>query len=252
MGDIFSARFAGNARRIPAPSRDWAYFIDFDGTLVELAETPDAIVVGTRLRVLLQHLRQACQGAVAIVTGRTLATMDRHLALPWISAAGMHGSEYRNGASRSRDETHAVDLAPHFERRLAPVLRKHPNLHLENKGAAVALHYRKQPALGAYAKRLIKQTATAYARPLEILSGKYVIEAKPGGADKGRAVRRFLTEPPFKGRLPVFIGDDVTDEDAFRAVNALHGLTIKVGRGRTAARYRLPTISAVHEWLARL
>ena len=133
---------------------------------------------------------------------------------------------------------------------LAPVLARHPGLLLEDKGLTLALHYRLAPRLASYAHRLMKGLASTAGSGLEVQRGKRVAEIKPAGIDKGSAVSAYLDEAPFMGRRPVFIGDDRNDEHGFAAVNRLDGISIKVGKGGSCARYRLPDVAAVRRWLA--
>jgi trehalose 6-phosphate phosphatase len=129
----------------------------------------------------------------------------------------------------------------------------HEGVILEDKGRALALHYRKAPEMESEARRLVAGLAGRHADTLRVIDGKMVLEIKPRLSDKGAALRSFLDEPPFRGRCPVFVGDDVTDEDAFRAVNDLHGHSIRVGDGRDSqARWQLPDVNAVIGWLESL
>jgi trehalose 6-phosphate phosphatase len=133
---------------------------------------------------------------------------------------------------------------------LAPVLARHPGLLLEDKGLTLALHYRRAPQLAAYAHRLMARLAAGAGAGLEVQRGKRVAEIKPAGVDKGTAIEEYLREAPFRGRRPVFIGDDLNDEHGFAEVNRLDGISIKVGGGRSIARYRLRDVAAVMRWLA--
>lgn len=129
------------------------------------------------------------------------------------------------------------------------MLARHPGLLLEDKGLALAVHYRQVPTLAGYLHRLLQRLAALAGEPLQLQKGKRVVEVKPLGFDKGTAIEEYLAEPPFQGRRPVFIGDDVTDEHGFAVVNRLRGLSVKVGAGPTQARYRLPDVAAVRAWL---
>ena len=132
---------------------------------------------------------------------------------------------------------------------LAPVLARHPGLLLEDKGLTLALHYRLAPHLAAYAHRLMAGLAGTAGAGFEVQRGKRVVEIKPAGIDKGTAVAEYLGEPPFHMRRPVFIGDDLNDEHGFAEVNELDGISIKVGKGGSCARFRLPDVAAVRRWL---
>ncbi|HYX81612.1 MAG TPA: trehalose-phosphatase [Gemmatimonadales bacterium] len=237
-------------RRPPPPKREWAYFFDLDGTLIDFAPTPSAVRVGENVRVLLERLYRATGGAVALISGRPITEVDRlfsHVRLP---VAGQHGLERRTAAGRIL--RHAVPTR-RFERvrlRLANAVHGKAGLLLENKGLSLALHYRRAPRLGAYAHRLARSMLPVVGHRFCIQRGKYVVEMRPAGRDKGMGILEFMKEPPFRGRTPVFVGDDATDEFGFATVNRLRGHSIKVGSGRTAAQWRLPNVHAVQDWLA--
>ena len=237
-----------HAGQPPPPRRDWAYFLDVDGTLIDIAETPEAVHVDAALLDLIADLHRA-SGAVALVSGRALAFLDRRLGALRLPAAGQHGLERRDAAGRIhvRSATPAAKRA--IKRALAPVLARHPALLLEDKGLTLALHYRRAPHLAAYAQRLMARLAREAGAGLEVQRGKRVAEVKPAGVDKGAAIAAYLGEAPFKGRRPVFIGDDLNDEHGFAEINRLDGVSIRVGRGETCARYRLPDVAAVRRWL---
>ncbi|NTV10018.1 MAG: trehalose-phosphatase [Zoogloea sp.] len=232
---------------LPFPSREWAYFLDMDGTLVELADTPEAIEVDESLVRLLARIHSRCGGAVAVVSGRMLADVDRRLGIPRLAIAGQHGLERRDssGAIHRHPARSFGDLA----RQLAQLQERHPGLFIEDKGATLAIHYRLAPRLGGYLHRLLRRMVLE-AQGLQLQPGKRVLEIKPAGIDKGGAILAFMSEPPFCGRRPVFIGDDLTDEHGFEVVNRSDGLSVKVGRGPTAARYRLADVASVRGWLA--
>lgn len=234
---------------LPPPSPDWAYFLDLDGSLVNLAETPGAIQVDPCLKVLLEQTHRQCNGALAVVSGRSLADLDHHLGMG-LPMAGQHGLERRTASGCVLGRAPRSASLVRILRMLQPAVARHPALLLENKGLTVALHYRRAPNLAAYAQHLMRRAVagTGYA----MQKGKCVAEARPMEADKGRAIARFMAEPPFRGRRPVFIGDDLTDEAGFTMVNRLGGLSIKVGPGATRARWRLPHVAAVRAWLAAL
>lgn len=237
---------------LPLPASEWAYFLDLDGSLIELANTPDAVSVGPELRQLLRHVHQACGGALALVSGRSLADLDKHLDMPGLPMAGQHGLEWRDAAGRVQRCASPSTEQQHIRRNLEAIQKRHPGLLLEDKGLALALHYRQAPALAGYVHRLLNRLVQEAGNGLYLQKGKRVVEVKPIGADKGTAIAAFMAEAPFHGRRPVFIGDDVTDESAFSKVNHLAGLSIKVGPGRTHASWRLPDVAAVRNWLAAL
>ncbi|MEO8651644.1 MAG: trehalose-phosphatase, partial [Hyphomicrobiaceae bacterium] len=219
-----------------------------DGTLVELADRPDAVRLAERTRDVLSRLAVVTGGAVAIVTGRDIADLDRFLAPLRLPAAGIHGLTRRSPSGQN----HAAPLDDYFlhhaEHLLAPLVLVEPGLLLERKSNAVALHYRERPDLEEACRAVMEQLA-ALCPGIQIKRGKMVFEAKPNGADKGTAILDFLKEPPFAGRRPVVAGDDITDEDAFAAVNTLDGIAIKIGSGPTLARYAATDTATFLDWL---
>lgn len=233
----------------PEPSTEWGFFLDVDGTLVEIADSPTTVYVDRRLLELIGQLFRASSGAVALISGRSLSNLDKLLGLS-LPMAGQHGLERRDAAGRLW--LHAAPPVSKYSIRdaLGPVLARHPGLVLEDKGLTLALHYRQSPHLAGYAHRLMRRLVMSDERGLELQQGKRVVEIKPAGIDKGTAIAEYMDEPPFLDRCPVFIGDDRNDEHGFALVNKRAGVSIKVGNGRTCARYRLANVTAVRDWLA--
>ncbi len=238
------------ASPLPQPDQRWALFLDVDGTLVEIAPTPDAVKVGRRLVALLGALDASLGGAVALVSGRPIEVLDE-LFLPLrLAAAGNHGLERRdNGGAVSRPDIDPSVLDPAraaFDR----FADERAGVVVEDKGLSVALHYRLAPEAEDAAAGLAGNLLQALGPEFRIQHGKMMIELRPSGADKGSAIELFMAEPPFAGRVPVFIGDDVTDEDGFDAVNRLGGQSIRVGAADGGvARWRVADIEAVLDWL---
>jgi trehalose 6-phosphate phosphatase len=232
----------------PVGGPGWAYFLDLDGTLIEFADAPGGVRVDGDLHLLLEGLHHASEGAVAIITGRSLADVDALFSGIAFPVAGQHGLERR--AADGRVVRHPAPPGLDEARRVLTA-DLDPRIEFEDKGLSLALHYRQAPTLGGYAGRLARRAAESAGPDYAVLSGKQIVELKPAGKDKGVAVREFLAEPPFLGRRPLFLGDDVTDEDGFASVNALAGASIKVGAGPTAARWRLRDVRAVRAWMAR-
>jgi trehalose 6-phosphate phosphatase len=234
-----------------APDGD-ALFLDVDGTLLEIAHHPDAVSVPPPLVAALDHLARRFGGALALISGRSIENLDALFAPLRLPCAGVHGLERRDAAAVvHRDDATAL-LAP-LRAPLADFVRAHAGLLLEDKGQSLALHFRKAPACASDAEALLRRLISAGGSSLELKRGKMVLEVTPGNADKGTAIAAFLQEPPFAGRRPVFIGDDVTDEDGFAVVNAQDGLAIRVGHDHapSAARHRLLDEAAVIAWLLR-
>ena len=233
----------------PAPSADWAYFLDVDGTLIDLADTPDAVHIDAALLELIARLHRASGGAVALISGRAIADLQNRLGKLRLPLAGQHGLERRDAAGRLWVQATPPAAKAAIKEALAPVLARHPGLLLEDKGLTLALHYRRSPHLAAYALRLMDRLAATAGAGLELQHGKCVAEIKPAGIDKGTALADYLAQPPFNGRRPVFIGDDRNDERGFAEVNKLKGISIKVGKGASCARFRLRDVASVRRWL---
>jgi len=232
----------------PAPSIDWCFFLDVDGTLLEIADNPNAVRVEQSLLHLLERLHRA-SGAVALISGRAISDLDRRIAnrLP---RAGQHGLERRDATGRLWLHATPPEAKDAIRAALAPWLEKHPGLILEDKGLTLALHYRQEPDLEEQMNALMEKLVAEAGSSLVMQKGKCVVEAKPANFDKGTAIEEFLAEAPFKGRKPVFIGDDLNDEHGFAAINRIGGISIKVGEGESCAAYRLPDVEAVRAWLA--
>jgi trehalose 6-phosphate phosphatase len=232
---------------IPPPlTMAQALFLDFDGTLVELAETPDSIAVPDELPELLRRLHRRLDGALAIVSGRALESIDHYLAPLRLPGAGLHGAQRRPSADAAVDSLPArPELAAHLRARFPA----DDGFLVEDKGAAVAVHFRRVPEQ-AETVRAQLSAWLAQRRDLELIGGKCVYELRPSGVDKGRAVSEFCRELPYARRRPVFVGDDLTDEAAICVVQAAGGYGVKVGEGPSAAQYRLPDPAAVLAWLS--
>lgn len=233
----------------PLASPEWAYFLDVDGTLLHIAETPQAVRVENSLLTLIGNLHSATGGAVALVSGRMISDLQDRIGMPQLPLAGLHGLERRDSTGRLWIHAAPPSTKSAIRNALAPLLAHHPGLLLEDKGLTLALHYRLAPKMAGTVHRLMRKFANAPGQGLELQCGKRVVEIKPAGIDKGTAVLEYLAEYPFKGLRPVFIGDDANDERGFAAVNQLGGISIKVGKGASCARFRLPDVDAVHRWL---
>lgn len=232
----------------PLLARGDALFIDFDGTLVEIAATPDRIEVAAGLPALLQRIAVRLDGALAVISGRPLADLTHRLAGYSGATAGNHGLERRSATG----VVHRPRTDPTLEL-VWPVIRQFaaltPGVTIEDKGLAIAIHYRGRPELADTCQRLAERAVLLSENQLMMLTGKMVIELRPRGTDKGYAVQAFLAEPEFRGKRPVFVGDDRTDEAGFAVVNRLDGIAIRVGDGESIARYRLDSVGAVIRWL---
>ena len=246
--------FAG----VPLLPENSCLFLDFDGTLVDFASTPAAIAVPQELVPLLDALRSRLAGALALVSGRPLADLDHHLAPLRLPAAALHGTLRRDAAGQvhGNPDNGTSDFLARtavLRERLQRWSATHPGLLLEDKGLALAVHFRAMPRATAelleLQRALHRELAGELPDGMELLSGDLVVEVRPRGSDKGLAVAAFLLEAPFRGRFPVYLGDDLADLDGMAAVEQHGGMTIAVGQ-RIPARWRLPTPTDARDWLA--
>ena len=229
-----------------AASRDLALFLDFDGTLVELAATPDGIDVPQNLAESLHALSERLDGRLALVSGRAIVDLEQHLGPMSIAKAGSHGGDCRGADGNNIGEIPS-GLPPELLARVAE-FAKQRGFSLEDKPHGAALHYRSDPSLEDEGVQFAQ--AVARERDLDIKRGKCVIELVGRGANKGSALRSFMECAPFAGAVPVFVGDDITDEDGMRAARELGGFGVLVGtREPTVAKYGLASPAAVHHWL---
>lgn len=240
----------GGHFRLPRSAGGYAFFFDLDGTLIDIAQTPDSVVVPTTLAADLMALAQSAGGALAVVSGRSIATIDHLLAPARFAAAGLHGNELRipGGAVVMEPPPPALAL---LRPDLEALVARWPGAMLEDKGAAIAVHYRGNPAAEPEVVATVEKLLPRAEGSLAAQHGKMVVELKPARAGKGEAVRRLMREAPFSGRRPIAFGDDVTDEEMFSAINAVDGISIRVGpRDRpTAARYHIPDSAALRSWI---
>ena len=238
------------SKKLPKPEPDWALFLDVDGTLIEIAPTPREVTVEISILSTLTNLSDALGGALALVSGRPLKDLDRLFAPLRLPSAGLHGLERRNGDGEIfRPAEPPEGLMDIFDG-LCQFVGRSPGTMVENKGLSLAVHFRAAPEREEAARRAVAELVAAAGAAFQVQEGKMVLEIRPAGADKGDAVDAFMAEPPFAGRRPVFIGDDVTDEDGFAAVNRLGGHSIRIGgAGRTQARWRIDSVDELLSWL---
>ncbi|MGC1305075.1 MAG: trehalose-phosphatase [Caulobacteraceae bacterium] len=242
-----SAALISDLRR-PKPLRldGTSLFLDIDGTLAAFEATPDAVFPTPRRTALLQRLGLRLGGRLAAISGRDLASIDRILAASVRAAAGVHGLERRRPDGEVlKASAHPALASARMQAETFAATR--PGVLVEDKGLAFALHYRQAPDMAGAALALAARLAE---EGLAVQPGDGVVELKTPGADKGVSVRAFMGEAPFSTGAPVFVGDDLTDEDAFAAVEALGGFGVLVGEPRpTLARYRLTGVEDVLAWL---
>jgi len=226
-----------------------ALFLDFDGTLVDLAPHPDRVVVPPELKIALATLQKRLGGRLAVISGRPIAELDALLAPLVLPAAGVHGMEWRGADGvMHRQPPPPLDAVRAVASGLAA---RHPGLWVEEKHGALALHYRQAPALESLCRDALGEAVRAQPGLL-LMAGKMIVEVKATGIDKGTAIRDFLTEAPFAGHLPLFAGDDTTDEAGFAYVQAIGGKGVKIGAGPSLAGHRLPSAAALRAALMRL
>lgn len=231
------------------PQGPWSLFLDIDGTLLEHAAHPDAVVVGDELRTLLVRLEAQLDGALAFITGRSIAAVD-HLFQPLrLRAAGLYGLEHRlarDGPVEAAGEP--ADIAA-LANEIATEL-DNADVYIERKGPILAIHTRAAPHLLQRATQLVEQALDRLPAGYRVLAGNAGVELMPLEAAKGAAIRRFLQIPAFKGRRPVFLGDDTSDENGFDAVNELGGISVRIKpQGSTAALFGLAGVDAALAWL---
>lgn len=235
--------------RPPSPADDWALFLDVDGCLLDFADAPDAVRLPRRLPSVLTRLAHRLDGAVALVSGRPLAGLDRLFAPLRMPAAGLHGLEIRVGARVEPAPAPPAALAA-IRAEATTIAREYAGAIVEDKGAALGLHWRAAPA-ARDALRALAEAALPRLPGYRLQHGNAVVELRPASGDKGSAIATLLAEAPFRGRKPVFAGDDITDESGFAVVNAHGGLSVLVGgREPSAAHYALRSPNAVRRWLA--
>jgi trehalose 6-phosphate phosphatase len=235
----------------PPPSLDWCLFLDVDGTLIELTDTPFDTHASGELKTLLQEVSERLGGALALVSGRSIEYLDALFAPLRLPSAGLHGVERRkasglvHGASFSDSQLDGARAA------LTNLIQAHPGTLLEDKGRTVAVHYRMAPQFEPAMRESITTIAATLGSNYHVQAGNMMLEIKPRGFTKGGAIRAFLQEPPFSGRTPVFAGDDLTDIDGFRVVETHGGISIGVG-DRVQGQCHLDDPAAVRHWLAGL
>ena len=231
------------------PSSAFALFLDFDGTLVDIVDHPDAVAVEPGLPQALQAIARRLNGALAIVSGRPVAFLDRHLGEGAFDAAGLHGLErrLRGTFEGCRPEDHPRLRAGVADLKVRFLLD--PRVVIEDKGCSVAVHWRMAPDRADEVRGAAETLADDLGSEYRIQKGKAVAEILPAAAGKGRVIARFLDEAPYRGCRPIFIGDDLTDEHGFETVNAHGGISVRIGAGATIASVRRPSPAALRERL---
>jgi len=212
----------------PTPRPDWALFLDIDGTLIDLAATPDAVEVPATLAPTLAEARSRLGGALAIVSGRTLAEIDRLMAPLHLPCVGEHGAVIRRPDGAIERAGADRKVPPSWKQSLHAEARNWPGVLVEEKTYGVAVHFRQAPGREREIRDLTRALVAEDAAEFEVLPASMAFEIRHRALTKAVAVDAFMAEPPFAGRVPVFVGDDVTDEDGFRAARAMGGLGLNV------------------------
>jgi trehalose 6-phosphate phosphatase len=235
---------------LPTSADGWAFFLDVDGTLIDIALTPEAVAIPPELPGVLMRLSGRAGGALALVSGRPLESLDRFFAPAHLPSAGIHGAEMRfadgSTVSLAADEIEAVRLP-------LRVLGAEYGLLVEEKSVSVTIHFRARPELEGELEAAIRKIVAGEPH-LALQPGKMMLEVRPASADKGRALKRFMEKPPFAGRKPLAIGDDLTDEHMFRVAVDKGGVAVRVGTDRreTVATHYLDEPEVVRSWLSKL
>lgn len=246
-----AAQEAEAVEAVSLPAGAWCLFLDVDGTLLDFAATPGAVVADASLLALLERLRRASGDALALVSGRTIVDLDRLFTPLKLPAAGIHGCERRNARGVSEVAPVVLEQLEPVRAGLTELAARHPGLLLEDKGAALALHFLQVPQLERELRAQVALLAAPLVPEFALLDGHAVIEIKPAVHTKDSAVTAFMREAPFSGRTPIFIGDDHTDYGGFEAVRRAGGMAIAVGP-RVRSEWWLPGPAAVRRWLAQL
>ncbi|HUA90330.1 MAG TPA: trehalose-phosphatase [Steroidobacteraceae bacterium] len=240
----------------PAPLRpeEHAFFFDVDGTLVDYAARPCEVRADEALLSLLRTLKERTGGAVALVSGRSIASVDAVMHPEALPASGLHGFEQRDAAgSLHRHRAPVPEALARVRAAMQQLARRYAGLEVEDKDFALALHFRGAPQLGERVHAAVQGIPELEAGGLRIQRGHLVVEVAPAGVNKGSALAHFMECAPFKGRRPVYAGDDLTDEPAFHWVNLAGGVSIAVRpRRQTAALTALPSVAGVRAWLQLL
>lgn len=237
-------------KELPSIREDWAMFLDVDGTLLDFAETPDQVVVPPDLLNILGRLHGYLGGAVALVSGRKIADLDRLFSPLFLPAAGQHGAELRETANNVIVRASPPASLAAVSAALRHFAASRPGLLVEDKNSSVAVHYRREPRYRHELEEFTQAAVAANSRELEMLEAVMAIDVKPRAVDKGRAVAWFMDRAAFGGRVPVFIGDDRTDEDGFAAVTERAGYAIQVGTSRPrVAPWHIAGPADLRQWL---
>ena len=228
-----------------------ALFLDVDGTLYEIEKSPHLVRPCFKLQKKLHIIRNKLGGALGLISGRTLNDLDRIFDNTQIPVAGNHGAQLRD-AFRSKDYPANAENLEDIFHKIKRLISGQDNLKIENKGSNLAVHFRNSTIQRKEFKKIIMKLVK-HEPELTYLEGKEVLEIKPQHQDKGTAIAFFMRTKPFLNRIPVFIGDDVSDEDGFETINKQGGFSVRVGKyKKSKANYFLPNVKSVHTVLNQL
>ena len=232
----------------PPPSLEWCLFLDVDGTLLELTDSPFDTCADAELKTLLSEVAERLGGALALVSGRSIEYLDALFAPLRLPAAGLHGVERRKATGTMHGASFVDSQLDPARAVIKALVETHPGTLFEDKGRTVAVHFRMAPQFEPVVRETMVAAAARLSSNYHIQEGSMMFELKPRGFTKGSAIGAFMREPPFSGRKPVFVGDDLTDLDGFKAVEDQGGISIAVG-DRVPAQFHLENVAAVRSWL---
>jgi trehalose 6-phosphate phosphatase len=235
-------------RSLPPPSLDWCLFLDVDGTLLEATDTPLHTVSDPEIQALLRDVSERLGGAVALISGRKIETLDELFEPLRLPAAGLHGVERRKAGGEMQGASFVDSQLDGARAAIRSLVAAHPGTLMEDKDRTIGVHFRLAPQYAEVIRRAIVDIAKPLGSNYHLQGGHMLFEIKPRGFTKATAIKAFMKEPPFSGRLPVFLGDDLTDQDGFAMVEAYGGISIAVG-DRVRGQFRLGDVAAVRSWL---
>jgi trehalose 6-phosphate phosphatase len=233
---------------LPAPSLEWCLFLDVDGTLIELTDSPLDTHADSGLKALLGDVAERLSGALALVSGRSISYLDALFAPLRLPAAGLHGVERRKASGVIQGASFVDTQLDSARAALTALVMAHPGTLLEDKGRTIAVHFRMAPHAEAAVRAAVGASAALLGNNYHIQEGNMMLEIKPRGFSKGSAIKAFMLEPPFSGRKPLFVGDDLTDLEGFKAVEDQGGISIAVG-DRVRGQFHMDNAAAVRRWL---
>lgn len=232
----------------PSPSLEWCLFLDVDGTLIEFTDSPHDTCADAELKALLGEVAERLGGAVALVSGRSIEYLDSLFAPLRLPAAGLHGVERRKASGVMHGASFVDSQLDRARAELKALVTANPGTVLEDKGRTLAVHFRMAPQTETTVRDAVRGLATPLGSNYHIQGGNMMLEIKPSGFTKAAAIKAFMQEPPFSGRTPVFVGDDLTDQEGLTAVEDQGGISVAVGE-RVQGQYHLENAAAVRIWL---